>query len=148
VRRLQSRSRLRPNTAHWRHAARLGHARDPGYRAFLLSVRAAIQLILRADSRRNSESVSELGWVFRFVTFSRPRWADQAKAGGDVENRARRKHYAGTWVVENGMLTLEHRTKDGAVARKSAHVGGMGEKSLAVALLSELIGPRPESEEK
>jgi len=65
----------------------------------------------------------------------------RGKDWGEVEIVHDGKPYKGTYVVENGMLTLEHMTEDGVTARKSSHVGGMREQTLARTLLSELVVP-------
>lgn len=65
----------------------------------------------------------------------------RGKDWGEVDIGHDGKRCKGTYVVENGMLTLEHMTEDGVTARKSAHVGGMREQTLARTLLSELVVP-------
>lgn len=87
----------------------------------------------------------------RGVALEEPRERHKGRPGidwGEVEIGHDGGRYKGTFVVEEGMLTLTHVTADGGVLRKSAHVGGMGEKRLALTLLGELIVPESERGKK
>ena len=73
----------------------------------------------------------------------------RGKDWGEVKLIHRGKRHIGTYIVDEGVLTLTHVADDGGRPTKSAHVDGPGPHDpLARLLLTELVIPESERHNK